>query len=545
MPIKQLTYILLSSILIVLAGCSSKAVKREIVEVKAEQPPLKAAVIEKAEDNSSSIDYRAYNDYVNGLIYESLGDFNRAVTSYRSALRFHPESYQLRFSLAESYLRLKMYDQAIVALDGIQPVDADVYMLRGMSYSYLGQAELAQDAFLSLVAIDSNNSMAYSHIAGHFRQNGDIDSLIWAYNHLARIRPDNERIWRELGRLHGRRGNLEASRDAFQNSINARSDETNILSYLGLAEVYLQNNQPDSAIKIYKEAVKVEPRNTSSLKELANAYVRVDSLEQAIPYAKKLVELAPMDRGLVRRLAVLYYGLDSLHLADSIFTSLVDSGERNSINHFYLGRIAVINKDFRTAVIEFTTLTQLADTLFESWLDLGYAYRKLGELDKEILSYQTGISHMKDEQSELKLMFSLGAAYEQNGDIDRAEAVFEEIIAKAPDHSQSLNYLGYMLADRGERLEYARDLIERAVELAPENAAYLDSYGWVFYRLRKFDKALDLLQKAVSIETDPVIFDHLGDAYNATGDVENARLWWQKALDLQPENEQIKQKLIR
>ena len=77
----------------------------------------------------------------------------------------------------------------------------------------------------------------------------------------------------------------------------------------------------------------------------------------------------------------------------------------------------------------------------------------------------------------------------------------------------------------------------------PENAAFLDSYGWVFYRQGKYKKAVEYLKKAVSLDSDPVIFDHLGDAYKAKGDTAQARTWWQKALELSPEDEAIKQKL--
>jgi len=271
--------------------------------------------------------------------------------------------------------------------------------------------------------------------------------------------------------------------------------------------------------------------------------VRHDSLNAALPYARRVVEATPLDRDAVRRLGVIYFSVDSLDQADSILTYLVNSGERNTINHYYLGRIAVLREDYPRAVEEFTTLTIMADSIYESWLDLGYVYRKLGEGEKEILTYQTGLSHMRDEDGELRMLFALGAAYEQYDEFEKAVLVFEEIIAKSPDHSKAMNYLGYMLADRGERLEYAKKLIEKAIRLAPDNAAYLDSYGWVYYRLRQYDKALEHLKKAVSLEEDPIIYDHLGDAYQATGDYEKARTWWQKALELEPDNENIKSKL--
>ena len=99
------------------------------------------------------------------------------------------------------------------------------------------------------------------------------------------------------------------------------------------------------------------------------------------------------------------------------------------------------------------------------------------------------------------------------------------------------------LADRGIRLEYARDLLERAVKLEPKNAAYLDSYGWVYFRLGDLNKAINYLTQAAELTSDATIFDHLGDAYSAQGNPAEARVWWQKALDIDPQNASIADKL--
>ena len=123
--------------------------------------------------------------------------------------------------------------------------------------------------------------------------------------------------------------------------------------------------------------------------------------------------------------------------------------------------------------------------------------------------------------------------------------MFESILRADSNHHQALNYLGYMLADRGERLDYARNLIERAVQLDPSNAAYLDSYGWVFYRLGQYDEALKQLERAAEMVSDATVFDHLGDAYKAVKLEDKARLWWQRALDIDSSNTVIQEKLQR
>jgi len=530
--------------LLIVTGCSSTAVNREASGEDVARLAVRGGASQpEAPPADEAIDPRAFHYYINGLLYEGIGNYAKAAGSFKSALKYHPESYEIRFSLAEAYYNLRRYDQAVDVLKDITPADADVQLLRGASYASMGMPDLAHAAYLELARLEPNSSTAYSHLAGYYRQKGDSDSLVWAYENLARTHPENERIWRELGRLQAQQGDYSAARESFERSVTIRGDRTNILSYLGLAELYLIQEKTDSAVAAYKAALEVEPYNVVANRELAAIMVRLDSLQAALPYSRRVVEASPLDRDAVRRLGVIYFSVDSLDQADSILTYLVESGERNSVNHYYLGRIAVLREDYPRAVEEFTTLTIMADSVYESWLDLGWVYRKTGENDKEILTYQTGLSHMRDDQSELKMLFALGAAYEQAGQFDKAVLIFEEIIAKSPDHASALNYLGYMLADRGERLEYAKELIEKAIKLVPENAAYLDSYGWVFYRLRQFDKALVHLRKAVSLENDPVIFDHLGDAYKATGDYDKARTWWQKALELQPENEEIKKKL--
>ena len=107
-----------------------------------------------------------------------------------------------------------------------------------------------------------------------------------------------------------------------------------------------------------------------------------------------------------------------------------------------------------------------------------------------------------------------------------------------------MNYLGYMWVDRGLKLSEAKQLIEKALEIEPENAAFLDSLGWAFYKLNKPQEALSWLLKAVehSEEADATLYDHLGDIYAALNQVDRAREAWRKSLSVEP-NDKIKEKI--
>ena len=101
-----------------------------------------------------------------------------------------------------------------------------------------------------------------------------------------------------------------------------------------------------------------------------------------------------------------------------------------------------------------------------------------------------------------------------------------------------------MWADRGEQLDRARELIEKALRIEPKNAAYLDSMGWVMFKLGQPKEALQYLLKAVELseEPDAVIWDHLGDVYAALGETAQAREAWRKSLSLEA-SEKVRNKL--
>lgn len=130
-----------------------------------------------------------------------------------------------------------------------------------------------------------------------------------------------------------------------------------------------------------------------------------------------------------------------------------------------------------------------------------------------------------------------------------AETDFRAALALQPDHPQVLNYLGYSLVERGEKLDEALAMIQKAAAARPDNGAIVDSLGWVLFKLGDYDQAVVHLEKAASLEpVDPVINDHLGDAYWAVGRVIEARFQWQRALSFGPtdtEADRIRDKLAR
>jgi tetratricopeptide (TPR) repeat protein len=127
--------------------------------------------------------------------------------------------------------------------------------------------------------------------------------------------------------------------------------------------------------------------------------------------------------------------------------------------------------------------------------------------------------------------FLLGSIYERQKKYDLAEEQFKKVLAANPFNASAANYLGYMLADRGVRLEESLKYIQKAVQLEPNNGAYLDSLGWAYYKMNRCDLAAPHLEKAVRlISDDPTIREHLGYLYLRMGEETQAEQEWERAL---------------
>jgi Flp pilus assembly protein TadD len=156
-------------------------------------------------------------------------------------------------------------------------------------------------------------------------------------------------------------------------------------------------------------------------------------------------------------------------------------------------------------------------------------------------AYGTAIDNIGEAKARLwSLHYARGIAYERLGEWEKAEADLLTAMELRPNHPQILNYLGYSWADRGEKLDEAKDLLIKAVSLRPRDGYIVDSLGWLYYRLADYENAALQLENAVSLQPeDPTINDHLGDAYWRVGRQEEAQYQWQRALWLSPEENQI------
>jgi tetratricopeptide (TPR) repeat protein len=501
-------------------------------------PPVPVKVV-----GEPALDPRAVEGFMNGLVLRGIGDYPGAIANFREALNYFPESDVIKQTLAELYFSLRGPKEALDLLSKVAVRDADFYRLQGACCQALSDDLGARTAFLQLVKFEPDNQLALSYILDSYQKAHDTSSSIWALEQLTQAKPDEAGTWNDLGRLYASKGMTDKTKSAFRTSLSIDSSGKNLIAYSFLADVYTFDKKYDSALVLLKQALQLDKDNLFLNNQMVALWLGLDSAAAALPYARRSAELRPTDGRMQRRLGVIYLRLDSLKTADSIFTEIVKAGEGIPADYYFLAQIAAEQKRYDVAKAQFEILVQREDTVEQNWQGLALSYAHLGDTAQAKQTYRRGLQHVVDDSSRVKLTYSLAAMMERSGEFDSAAVTFRELLKKWPGFNPALNYLGYMYADKGINLQEAKSLIEAAVKAEPQNAAYLDSYGWVFYRLDKFDKALNQLKKAAALTKDVTVFDHLADTYNAMGKTDEARQWWQKALELDPGNSAIKGKL--
>jgi tetratricopeptide (TPR) repeat protein len=177
----------------------------------------------------------------------------------------------------------------------------------------------------------------------------------------------------------------------------------------------------------------------------------------------------------------------------------------------------------------------------QALVELGNLLRRDEQYERAESAYSRAIERLgPPEREDWTLFYARGIAYERTKRWPQAEADFLQALELEPEQPFVLNYLGYSWVDMGVHLDEARDMLNRAVALRPDDGFIVDSMGWVHYRLGEFPQAVESLERAVELEPgDPVINDHLGDAYWRVGRHREARYQWQRALTLEPDEELI------
>ena len=354
---------------------------------------------------------------------------------------------------------------------------------------------------------DNPGSMRVTYAYGNFlRRQGQVKRALRVYRRFLREAPDNAIIRAELAatRRHPKRRPEPMIR-------NVRDGMAEAL--FSLTSALLDERRFDSALLHVRMTLMLRPDLHVAWMLLGEIEESTGRLSQALAAYEKVPRSHPLYLTARLRVARVLHALGNEERAVAELRRLAKAYPADSRPFSLLGDILRAGKRWREAARAYTAALKIM--------------RRQGKKN-------------------WRLFYNRGITFERAGEWDRAERDFRAALKLSPGEPSVLNYLGYSLIDRGERLKEALDMVRRAVQARPTDGYIVDSLGWAYYRLGRYEDAVRELERAVSLRpTDPVINDHLGDAYWMVGRKLEARFQWRHALDGNPPPEpELKKKIL-
>jgi len=441
------------------------------------------------------------------LLYSDLGDTKTAVQMWERLAQRNPHPRIFR-ALAATLSEARDFSGAVAALRrALELAPKDTEIKRELAENLLLKGDYNEAATLYRELADANPRDAQYplRLSQIYRQQGDLKKAREAHERARALDPGSLEVQYNEVNLLEAEGQLASAIARLKEILNStarvayappeRANRVMLLERLGL--MYRANEQPSEAVEAFRQMAQLDADlGARAAAQIIETYRAAKQFAQAEQEAERAFKQYPNDRMLRLVRASLLADLGRGAEAVAEVKRLLD-GSKDRETYLALAQICEKTKDF----------AGMAAALDEA----------------ERLS-------QSDEEREV-VFFMRGAMYERMKKYDQAEAEFRRVLKMNPRNASALNYLGYMFADREVNLEEALELIQRAVELEPNNGAYLDSLGWVYYRLGRLDEAERYLRLALErVPRDPTVNDHLGDVLYRQGKIKEAIAQWEISL---------------
>jgi tetratricopeptide (TPR) repeat protein len=471
-------------------------------------------------------------------LYLAAGAFDKAIPLLVELVSQEPGWTDGPTLLAQAYAGAGRDADAISWLERAAADDPELYTTLAGFYERARKWKEAAGAYARAVAAQPRNVDLKGQYASALLNVGGAEALTKARELLSEVataRPNDGRSLFQLSQAERRLGEYAAAEATARRVITLNSKSP--MGYYALAAALEERRQYQALVDAIEPAVaEFRSRGGTStasdlgllLPHLGFAYQELGSHDKAIATFEEAHKLAPTDATITAYLA-------QAHLSAKKFAAAIEVARK--------GR-AQDADDLRFARLEAQALRQSgkageAVSLLQDYVrkqaDRPESYVALAQLYSDAKRGGEAVKVLQDAQSKFPgdttIGFELGAVFDKQKKFSDAESAFRQVLSKEPDNAPALNYLGYMLAERGERLNESVDFLKKAVAIEPENGSYLDSLGWAYYKSDKLDLAAVNLQRAADqLKANSVIQDHYGDVLFRLSRYDEAIAAWTRAL---------------
>ena len=527
-----------------------------------------------AQDSDSAKDI-----FIQGKIADLKGDYITAVEDYLSALKYE-DAAGIHFALSQVYAKLNRFKDAMTEINKAllkNESNKEFLMQKANLYINLGQTNEAVKVYQTLQEVYPDDYNIEYSIARLYEELNETEKAANMYEKISDEYGFDLDVLRRLYDIYANKNQYENCERVLEYIL--KIDPYDIQMRMKLASLYEYNNKYDESLAINEELFRLNPSDKKIQTNLVKSYFLTNQAEKGFESFANILGKDSLTYEEKVQMGEIYYSLISeekpaIKITQNIFTEISKEYPDKWKPYFYLGmtRISSGETDFGDY---FDKALQYADTVFEAYILIGYTYFEKGYIDRSYdvvskaiimypddfqLNYLYGLTLQRKGKTneaveyyekalsinpnDISLLSTLGLIYNSMQRYEESNAMYQKALQIEPDNALILNNYAYNLAERGENLSRALDMSISAIRKDPNNANYLDTISWIYFKMKDYPQALKFARMSLELNaSSSVVQEHMGDILTAMKDITNAIEHFQKSIELNPNNQSAKEKL--
>jgi tetratricopeptide (TPR) repeat protein len=478
-----------------------------------------------------------------GRLYRLSGDTSKAEAELKTGVKLDPGSEEAVTTLAMLYTDEGDTAHALQVLKAVPDAgrSAKLYSALGAAYEQRKDYKNAIDAYKHAIVLDRDNLDAIRGLAENLMEDGQYDAALEQYKVIVDSNPEDAQSYVRMAEIYRRQAKYDQALESLKKADTLVPDSAEVA--YNMAAVYQAQGRYDDATKLLQDLLKKTDgtsadRNNRAifLERLGLIYREQENYTAAVETFRKLLTLGDENaRSGYQEIIDTYREAKQWPQATAVAKEAVQKMPNDRDLRMVLDAQLADTGEVDKSIADIRSMLKGGPEDREVYLRLGIVYTraKRWKEAEEALNKAEQMSAKADEKA--YVWFLRGDVYQRQKMFDQAEEEFKKVLSNTspsdPQSAATLNYLGYMNADRGVKLDESLGYIKQALALEPTNGSYLDSLGWVYFKLGKYDLAEEnLTRAAVHMGSDPTVQEHLGDLYQKTGRLKLAAAHWERAV---------------
>ncbi|MEJ2006680.1 MAG: tetratricopeptide repeat protein [Acidobacteriota bacterium] len=479
-----------------------------------------------------------------GRLYKVNNETQKAEAIFKKVLDESPDSRSVLANLTELYFDEGHYNKIISLLENIpgSKMDPGLLYLLGNAYTRVRKYDKAEGTFKEALAREPDSGDIRRAYAEALMAQGKLQEARSQLQEIVKSDPQAPRSYVRLAQLDRQMGNFKEAEQELDQARSLAPDNLEIPYQEAILEHTLGNDAKAISLlegllkKTEKPDGKYNPPEANNravyLQRLGTIYRSQENYNKAIEVFQQIVALGDDVASRGESLIVETLQMDNqIRKAVKEADTALQKYPKN--RELLMQRASLLGQEGHRdeAVKQLEKMLNGTPDDRDVYLSIAQVYSQAKLYAKAEEAIQKALSLTTNPDDQEYARFLLGSVYEREKKYDLAEEEFKKVLAVDPLNDAAANYLGYMLADRGVRLEESVKYIKDALKLEPNNGAYLDSLGWAYHKMNRNEMAQGPLEKAAQlIPNDPTIREHLGYVYLGLGEKTKALQEWEHAL---------------